>query len=123
MRHTCLPKQSRSYGRDAGDDRPVIENGFYYDFARNEPFTPDDFPAIEKKMREIIGRNRPFTKEVWDRERARSVFREKGEAYKVELIDAIPADQDLKIYAQGEWFDLCRGPHMASTGRSVRLSS
>ncbi|MEP9395817.1 threonine--tRNA ligase [Mesorhizobium sp. KR2-14] len=96
---------------------PVIENGFYYDFARNEPFTPEDFPAIEKKMREIIARNKPFTKEVWDREKARQVFRDKGEAYKVELIDAIPEDQDLKIYSQGEWFDLCRGPHMASTGQ------
>ena len=95
---------------------PVIENGFYYDFSRNEPFTPEDFAAIEKKMREIIQRNRPFTKEVWDRDRARQVFRDKGEAYKVELIDAIPEDQDLKIYFQGDWFDLCRGPHMASTG-------
>ncbi|NGO51312.1 threonine--tRNA ligase [Allomesorhizobium camelthorni] len=96
---------------------PVIENGFYYDFARNEPFTPEDFPAIEKKMREIIGRNKPFTKEVWSREKAKRIFRDKGEAYKVELIDAIPEDQDLKIYAQGDWFDLCRGPHMASTGQ------
>ena len=96
---------------------PVIENGFYYDFARNEPFTPDDFPAIEKKMREIIARNSPFTKEVWSRDKARKVFRDKGEAYKVELIDAIPEDQDLKIYFQGDWFDLCRGPHMASTGQ------
>ncbi|MCR4268873.1 threonine--tRNA ligase [Nitratireductor sp. ZSWI3] len=96
---------------------PVIENGFYYDFARNEPFTPEDFPAIEKKMREIIERNRPFTKEVWSREKAKKVFSDKGESYKVELIDAIPEDQDLKIYAQGEWFDLCRGPHMASTGQ------
>ncbi len=96
---------------------PVIENGFYYDFARNEPFTPEDFPAIEKKMREIIGRNMPFTKQVWDRDKARQVFRDKGEAYKVELIDAIPEDQDLKIYFQGDWFDLCRGPHMASTGQ------
>jgi threonyl-tRNA synthetase len=96
---------------------PVIENGFYYDFARNEPFTPEDFPAIEKKMREIIGRNKPFTKEVWTREKAKQVFRDKGETYKVQLIDAIPEDQDLKIYAQGDWFDLCRGPHMASTGQ------
>src|SRR3954470_7070973 len=77
---------------------PVIENGFYYDFARNEPFTPEDLPVIETKMREIIAGNRPFTKEVWPRERARQVFRDKGEAYKVELIDAIPADQELKIY-------------------------
>ena len=96
---------------------PVIDNGFYYDFARNEPFTPDDFPAIERKMREIIARNSPFTKEVWSRDKARKVFRDKGEAYKVELIDAIPEDQDLKIYFQGDWFDLCRGPHMASTGQ------
>ncbi|MGN6771316.1 MAG: threonine--tRNA ligase [Rhizobiaceae bacterium] len=96
---------------------PVIENGFYYDFARNEPFTPDDFTAIEKKMREIIGRNKPFTKEVWPRDKAKKVFRDKGEAYKVELVDAIPEDQDVKIYRQGDWFDLCRGPHMASTGQ------
>ncbi|MBE7185088.1 MAG: threonine--tRNA ligase [Methylobacterium mesophilicum] len=96
---------------------PVIENGFYYDFARNAPFTPEDFPAIEKKMREIIARNKPFTVEVWSRDKARKVFGEKGENYKVELIDAIPEDQDLKIYAQGDWFDLCRGPHMASTGQ------
>jgi threonyl-tRNA synthetase len=96
---------------------PVIENGFYYDFARDEPFTPDDFPAIEAKMREIIARDKPFTKELWSREKARQVFRDKGEAFKVELVDAIPEGEDLKIYAQGEWFDLCRGPHMTSTGK------
>ncbi|MGX5706864.1 threonine--tRNA ligase [Brucella lupini] len=96
---------------------PVIENGFYYDFARNEPFTPDDLPVIEKKMREIIQRNKPFTKEVWSREKAKQVFADKGENYKVELVEAIPAGQDLKIYYQGDWFDLCRGPHMASTGQ------
>ena len=96
---------------------PVIENGFYYDFARNEPFTPEDFPAIEAKMREIIARDKPFTKEVWSREKARQVFKEKGETYKVELVDAIPEGQDLKIYFQGDWFDLCRGPHMTSTGK------
>src|SRR5499425_736275 len=91
---------------------PVIENGFYYDFARNQPFTPEDFPAIEKKMREIIARDKPFTKEVWSREQAKQVFRDK-----VELVNAIPADQDIKIYKQGDWFDLCRGPHMTSTGK------
>ncbi len=96
---------------------PVIENGFYYDFARNEPFTPEDFPAIEKKMREIIARDKPFTKEVWSRDQAKAFFAGKGEAYKVELVDAIPADQDLKMYKQGEWIDLCRGPHMTSTGK------
>ncbi len=96
---------------------PVIENGFYYDFFRNEPFTLDDLPKIEAKMREIIARNAPFTVEEWDRERAKQVFRDKGEAFKVELVDAIPAGQALKIYFQGKWFDLCRGPHMASTGQ------
>ncbi len=96
---------------------PVIENGFYYDFFRNEPFTPEDFAAIEKKMREIIARDKPFTKEVWDREKTKQVFRDKGENFKVELVDAIPGDEPIKIYRQGDWFDLCRGPHMTSTGK------
>ncbi|MGE3642517.1 MAG: threonine--tRNA ligase [Beijerinckiaceae bacterium] len=96
---------------------PVIENGFYYDFFRNEPFTPEDFAAIEKKMREIVGRDAPFTKEVWSRKDAISHFEKQGEAFKVELVQAIPEDQDLKIYKQGEWLDLCRGPHMTSTGK------
>ena len=96
---------------------PVIENGFYYDFFRNEPFTPEDFPAIEKRMREIIARDRPFTKRVVSRDEAKSLFEQKGEAFKVELIDAIPADQEIKLYSQGEWTDLCRGPHMTSTGK------
>ncbi len=96
---------------------PVIENGFFYDFHRNQPFTTEDLPAIEAKMREIVKRNAPFTKQVWSRDKAREVFRDKGENFKVELVDAIPEDQDVKIYNQGEWFDLCRGPHMASTGQ------
>ncbi|MEA2934391.1 MAG: threonyl-tRNA synthetase [Variibacter sp.] len=96
---------------------PVIENGFYYDFFRNEPFTPEDFAAIEKRMREIIARDKPFTKEVWSRDEAKRVFGDKGEAFKIELVDAIPEDQQLKIYKQGDWFDLCRGPHMTSTGK------
>jgi len=95
----------------------VIENGFYYDFFRNEPFTVDDLPVIEKKMREIIARDKPFTREVWSRDEAKRVFRDKGELFKVELVDAIPADQQIKIYKQGDWFDLCRGPHMTSTGK------
>jgi threonyl-tRNA synthetase len=96
---------------------PVIENGFYYDFFRNQPFTPEDLPAIEQKMREIIARDKTFTKEVWSREQAKRAFRDLGEQFKVELVDAIPADQDIKIYRQGDWFDLCRGPHMTSTGK------
>src|SRR4051795_9817813 len=77
---------------------PVIENGFYYDFFRNEPFTPEDFSAIEKKMREIVARDKPFTKEVWSREEAKQTFAGMGERFKVELVDAIPADQPIKIY-------------------------
>jgi threonyl-tRNA synthetase len=96
---------------------PVIENGFYYDFFRNEPFTPEDFPAIERKMREIIARDKPFTKEVMAREDAKRMFRDMGEQFKVELVDAIPEDQEIKIYRQGEWLDLCRGPHMTSTAK------
>jgi threonyl-tRNA synthetase len=96
---------------------PVIENGFYYDFFRNEPFTPDDFEAIEKKMREIIARDKPFVREVWTRDQAIAHFEKTGEAFKVELVETIPADQDLKIYKQGDWLDLCRGPHMTSTGK------
>jgi threonyl-tRNA synthetase len=96
---------------------PVIENGFYYDFFRNEPFTLDDLPVIEKKMREIIARDKPFTKEVWSRDEAKAKFRDMGEQFKVELVDAIPEDQQIKIYRQGDWFDLCRGPHMTSTAK------
>jgi threonyl-tRNA synthetase len=96
---------------------PVIENGFYYDFYRNQPFTPEDLPAIEKKMKEIVARDKPFTKEVWSREQAKKTFRDMGEQFKVELVDAIPEDQQIKIYKQGDWFDLCRGPHMTSTGK------
>jgi len=96
---------------------PVIDNGFYYDFARGEPFTPDDLPKIEAKMREIIARDRPFGCEVVDRQTARDLFDKKGEAFKLELIDAIPEGEDLRLYSQGEWLDLCRGPHMTSTGK------
>jgi threonyl-tRNA synthetase len=96
---------------------PVIENGFYYDFFRNEPFTPEDFAAIEQKMREIIARDKPFTKQTLSREEAKRVFRDKNELFKVELVDTIPAGESIKIYRQGDWFDLCRGPHMTSTGK------
>ena len=96
---------------------PVIDNGFYYDFAREEPFTPDDLPKIEAKMREIISRDSPFSCELIERQAAKKLFREMGEDYKIELIDAIPEGDDIRIYSQREWFDLCRGPHMTSTGK------
>ncbi len=99
---------------------PVIENGFFYDFAKQQPFEPEDIPRIEKKMAEIIQKNAPFTKEFWSREKAKQFFRDKGEAFKIELVDAIPAGEDLKIYKQGEWLDLCRGPHMTSVGQVGR---
>ncbi len=96
---------------------PVIENGFYYDFFRNEPFSQADFAPIEKKMREIIQRDKPFTKSVKSREDAKKFFRDKGENFKVELVDSIPGDEDIKFYDQGGWVDMCRGPHMTSTGK------
>lgn len=96
---------------------PVIENGFYYDFKREEPFTPEDLPVIEKKMRQIIERNAKFTKEIWSRDEAKDYFRQQGEDYKVELVDAIPEGETVKIYRQGDWLDLCRGPHMVSTNQ------
>jgi threonyl-tRNA synthetase len=96
---------------------PVIENGFYYDFFRNEPFTTADFAPIEKKMREIIQRDKPFTKSVKSREEAKEFFRAKGEQFKVELVDSIPGNEDIKFYDQGGWVDMCRGPHMTSTGK------
>jgi threonyl-tRNA synthetase len=96
---------------------PVIENGFYYDFYRAEPFTPDDFAAIENKMREIVAADKPIVREEWTRDEAVGYFEKHGEAFKVELVEAIPADQKISVYRQGDWLDLCRGPHMPSTGK------
>ena len=95
---------------------PSIEHGFYYDFARNEPFKPEDFPAIEGKMREIVARNARFEREVWNRDDAIAFFEARGERYKAELIRDLPADQVITLYKQGDWIDLCRGPHMRGTG-------
>ena len=95
---------------------PSIENGFYYDFARNEPFTPEDFPAIEAKMREIIARAAPFERQVMAREDAIAFFQAKGEKYKAQLIQDLPATETITLYKQGDWIDLCRGPHMRNTG-------
>lgn len=94
---------------------PTIENGFYYDFARPEPFTPDDFAAIEAEMRKIIARGDKFERKVLPRDEAIKIFQEKGEDFKVELIRDLPESEDIKLYSQGEWFDLCRGPHMPTT--------
>jgi len=96
---------------------PSIENGYYYDFARDEPFSTDDFEAIENKMAEIVDRDLEFFREVWDRDEAIKFFKAKGEAFKTELIEAIPAGDDVLIYRQGDWVDLCRGPHLPSTGK------
>jgi len=96
---------------------PAIENGFYYDFARAAPFTPDDLEKIEKRMMEIVDRDEAITREVWSRDDAVAFFKDKGEHYKAEIIAAIPADQDLSLYRQGDFIDLCRGPHLPSTGK------
>jgi len=96
---------------------PVIEDGFYYDFARDEPFSVEDFAAIEKKMRFIIEQNKPFTREVWDRNEAIEHFKSIGETYKAELISDLPEDETITIYRQGDWYDLCLGPHLPSTGK------
>jgi threonyl-tRNA synthetase len=96
---------------------PVIENGFFYDFATDRPFTDDDLRAVEEKMEELAKRDLPVRREEWTREEAIATFEKMGEHYKVEIIKAIPGDEALSVYRQGEWFDLCRGPHVPSTGR------
>ena len=96
---------------------PAIENGFYYDFARSEPFTPDDLERIEERMREIVARDEKIVREVWERDAAVEFFREAGENYKAEIIASIPAGEPITLYRQGEFIDLCRGPHLPSTGR------
>ncbi|MBL8629234.1 MAG: threonine--tRNA ligase [Rhodospirillaceae bacterium] len=96
---------------------PAIENGFYYDFARTEPFTPDDLTKIEDKMREIVDRDEKIIREVWERADAIKYFKGIGEDYKAELIEGLPASEPITVYKQGKWLDLCRGPHLPSTGK------
>ena len=91
---------------------PVIKDGWYYDFDRAEPFTPEDLGLIEKKMKEIINKRDPVRTEVWDRARAIKHYEDLNEPYKVELIEAIPGDEPLRMYWHGDWQDLCRGPHL-----------
>ncbi|MCF8504913.1 MAG: threonine--tRNA ligase [Caulobacter sp.] len=104
---------------------PNVEDGFYYDFARDEPFSTDDFAAIEKRMAEIVDRDEKIVREVWERDEAIAHFKAIGEAYKAEIIEGIPADQDVTLYRQGKWADLCRGPHLPSTkhvGKAFKLT-
>ncbi len=96
---------------------PAIENGFYYDFARTEPFTPDDLAVIEARMVEIVERDEPISREVWERDAAIAFFKDLGELYKAEIIGDLPAGEEITLYRQGDFVDLCRGPHLPSTGR------
>ena len=96
---------------------PAIENGFYYDFARGEAFTPEDLERIEARMKEIVDRDEPITREVWDRGDAIGYFRGAGEVYKAEIIEDLDASQTITVYRQGNFVDLCRGPHLPSTGK------
>ena len=96
---------------------PIIENGFYYDFSRKEPFTEEDLNKIENKMKEIVDRDVPTSREVWNRDKAIAHFKDKGETYKAEIIESIPQGEDVSIYFHGDWHDLCRGPHLSSTGK------
>lgn len=121
IRHDCAHIMARAVQEIWPDVQvtigPVIENGWYYDFDREEPFTPEDLDVIEKKMREIIAARDPVTTEVWDRDRAVKFYTDNNEPYKVELIDAIPGDEPLRMYWHGHWQDLCRGPHLQHTGQ------
>ncbi|MCH2095979.1 MAG: threonine--tRNA ligase [Rhodobacteraceae bacterium] len=121
IRHDCAHIMARAV-QDIWPDvkvtiGPVIANGFYYDFDRAEPFTPEDLGAIEKKMREIIALRDPVRTEVWARDRAIQHYKDSDEPYKVELIEAIPGDEPLRMYWHGDWQDLCRGPHLQHTGQ------
>ncbi len=121
IRHDCAHIMARAVQELWPDVKvtigPVIDNGWYYDFDRQDPFTPEDLGEIEKKMKEIINRRDPVTTEVWDRDRAVAFYKASNEPYKVELIDSIPGDEPLRMYWHGHWQDLCRGPHLQHTGQ------
>ncbi|MGR3813698.1 MAG: threonine--tRNA ligase [Cognatishimia activa] len=121
IRHDCAHIMARAVQEIWPDVKvtigPVIENGWYYDFDRAEPFTPEDLGAIEKKMKEIINLRDPVKTEVWARDVAVQYYKDRGEPYKVELIDSIPGDEPLRMYWHGDWQDLCRGPHLQHTGQ------
>jgi threonyl-tRNA synthetase len=121
MRHDCAHVMAQAVQELFPDTQvtigPVIEDGFFYDFARETPFSLDDLETIEKRMRDIVERNEPIVREVWDRAEAIAHFREIGEIYKAEIIADIPGDEPITVYRQGDWKDLCRGPHLPSTGK------
>jgi threonyl-tRNA synthetase len=121
LRHDCAHVLAEAVQELYSDTQvtfgPAIENGFYYDFARAEPFTPDDLAAIEARMHEIVERDEPIMREVWDRQEAIAYFEKIGEAYKAEHIATLPDEVDISIYRQGNWLDLCVGPHLPSTGK------
>ena len=121
IRHDCAHIMARAVQEIWPDVKvtigPVIENGWYYDFDREAPFTPEDLGAIEKKMKEIINLRDPVKTEVWERDVAVQYYKDRGEPYKVELIDSIPGDEPLRMYWHGDWQDLCRGPHLQHTGQ------
>ncbi|WP_380053291.1 threonine--tRNA ligase [Falsihalocynthiibacter sp. SS001] len=121
IRHDCAHIMARAVQEIWPDVKvtigPVIKNGWYYDFDRAEPFTPEDLEVIEKKMKEIINKREPVTTEIWDRDRAIKFYEANNEPYKVELINSIPGDEPLRMYWHGHWQDLCRGPHLQNTGQ------
>ncbi len=131
IRHDCAHVMARAVQEIWPETKvtigPVIENGWYYDFDREDPFSPDDLVAIERKMREIIALRDPVRTEVWDRARARGFYEQSGEPFKIELIEAIPEGEDIRMYWHGHWQDLCRGPHLVHTGQipadAFRLTS
>jgi threonyl-tRNA synthetase len=121
LRHDCAHVMAEAvleiYPETQVTIGPSIENGFYYDFHRETPFTDADLEAIEARMHEIVDRDEPITREVWTRDQAVTFYRENDEPFKVELVEAIPADETVTFYRQGDFIDLCRGPHLSSTGR------
>ena len=121
MRHDCAHILAEAVQELFPDTQvtigPVIENGFYYDFARETPFSLDDLEKIEVRMRDIVDRDEEIIREVWNRDEAIAHFRDIGEIYKADIIASIPAGEDVSVYRQGDWKDLCRGPHLPSTGK------
>jgi threonyl-tRNA synthetase len=102
--------------RYEGHHRPVIEDGFFYDFAAEKPFTPEDLQKIEEKMKEIVKKDLPFERKVLSRDEAVKLFRSKGENFKVEIIEGLPQSEEITVYQHGDWMDLCKGPHVSKTG-------